>query len=540
MLRNFSAMLVALFALPGQATAQSEAPIDTAQALALLRESAGHLEASDSLRWNRQFRNHLDYLVQTWGGDWSLSPLPEEPVESAPAELTDSLSRIGEYDRALQLIREHGGEGRPGDLIRILYRMAEDGQVDRVLTLADSIAAVKSGIGAILNTAEPSEWDSRIDLLVSYLRATPQEPAVADANWSYLVGKVAETDFNHALDIARSEPAILSPQFRLLRTAAEQRHPVTDSLVVDSYERVIRNPDAARRIRQMEGLEGICAEYELEVCAGLAIPDDLADLHPHLIGNRLHRALDSGRLLETLAIDDTLRELLTTEEYALTVSGVLDRPTRRGPAYDSATAIILPRLDSIASRMSGRPADRVNAVLAGLWAVPEPDRAWEAVGRIHGDTLRLAALTSLARAVYPTDARMAYEAVRRGGGGIQLQSLWVQSRLYGDTARAEEVYDMMDGAERMLARLRWAENIRASGRWSEAYRLAFEALEEWNPAADPRPLMPGGFYVFARLGVYDELVTWARERATPDARASALASVVGGIIMYRPPREPVS
>lgn len=540
MLRTFSAMLIAVFVWPGQAAAQSEAPIDTAQALALLRESAEHLEASDSLRWNRQFRNHLDYLIETWGGDWSLPPLPEEPVDTAPAELTDSLSRIGEYDRALQLIREHGGEGRPGDLVRILYRMAEDGQVDRVLTLADSIAAVKSGIGAILNTAEPPEWDSRIDLLVSYLRTTPQEPAVADANWTYLVGKVAETDLNRALDLARREPAILSPQFRLLRTAAEQRHALTDSLVVDTYERVMRGPDATRRIRQMEEFQGICAEYALEACAGLAIPDNVADLHPLRIGNRLHGALNAGRLLETLAIDDTLRELLTPEEYALTVSRVLDRAIKRGPAYDSATAIILPRLDSIASRSPGRPADQVNAILAGLWAVPEPERAWEAVARIDGDTLRRAALTALAGASYPTDAPMAYEAVRRGGGGIPLRSLWVQSRLYGDTTRAEEVFGMMDGPDRMLARLRWAESIRVSGRWSEAYRLAFEALEEWDPAAEPRPLLLGGFYLFARLGVYDELVAWARGRATPDARASALASVVGGILMYRPPREPIS
>jgi hypothetical protein len=187
--------------------------------------------------------------------------------------------------------------------------------------------------------------------------------------------------------------------------------------------------------------------------------------------------------------------------------------------------------------MTGPSADTLNARLAGLWAASDPDRARGAVARIGATALRATALTNLARASYSTNAPLAFEALRQGGSGSQhlhLPSLYVQLRLYGDTARAEQTYEMLKtGTDRMIARLGWAEVMRRTGRWPEAYQLAFEALAEWDPSSGP---IVSHFLVFVRLGVYDELIAWARARETADARAVALASVVRSVAFFRPRR----
>lgn len=533
----------AIFSAPVAVAAQAEPVLDTARALALLHEAAAEYAASGHLRDDPEFGQQLRTAFWLWGEQWTPESQAEPKAirEGNAWDIANSLVRVGEIDRARAFALSQSDGWRRLAIQPVLDWMAARGRTAEIIALVDSIGDVRPAIGAIFGTkGRPTPLGEEIDRIRTYLHAAPMDSAMLDSSWHLVVHYVGRENLEAALEIARVEPSLRRPLTEVLEEAAKRHHPSTDSLTIDSYERAMAIADSAMRLSHLERLAKICHDYRLRPCSSFEVPDELAPRWAKYMGMRLTEALDRDRLEAALAIRDTLRRLLSPEDYARRMSDLLERSRAKNRALDSLTTLVLPRLDAVASRMRGPASDTLNARLAFLW-IPDLGRADAALARITDETVRDDARSRLARAVAATDARFAYETVRGGAKGISLPGLYVEFRTYGQPARADEVYALMDrGDERMEAKLAWANVLLETGRWREAHDLAFEALEEWDPAAEPRDLSPALFSVFMRLGVFERLVAWARARDTAAARASALASIVGGVVFYRPPREPIS
>lgn len=536
-------LLAATLVWADSAVAQYASPIDTVRAIVLLREAAASLRVSEILQEDEEFQRHLAFLFQIWGEEWSPLPRPEAPVAPRAHEVTDSLTRRGEVDRAIAIALELDGAPRRRALVPILDWMVEHGETDRMLSFADSIGESRSGVVALLSTSRPrpTPWRIRAERIGRFLQEESRDTAAAQENWATLVRFVRHRDLAAAWDLAETNlgpPHRTGVQLGLLGFASARGGLRVDSLIGIVHERILRLSEGSARVEQLLQLTLLCRNHAFEACGRLSLPENPRMGLPHLVANRFRSAMEAGRWDEAEAIGDTLRDLVRPDEYHLAVSEALEKATPlRG--YDSVSATLVPRLDSAAASMPGASGDRLNARLAGLWAVQNPDRARQAIARMESRDLRIEALRNLAGAAHLTDLPLAIEALRRGGPasrGLDLGSLYADALRWRDSARAREIFQLLpDGAERMHARLLWAGIVRGAGRWAEAHRLAFEALEEWDPVAEPRPVAFGLFRVFAALGVYDELIAWARDWETADGRASALAAIVGSVGSYRAP-----
>lgn len=533
----------ATLAPPATAAAQAGAALDTARALALVHEAIAEHEASKHLRDDSEFVQQVRTVFWMWGQQWSPGSRaePRASRQRNAWEVADSLVRVGKVDQARALALSLSSGWRRLAIQPVLDWMATRGRTSEILALADSIGDVRPAIGAIFGTkGRPTPLAEEIARIRTYLRAASMDSTRLDSSWHLVVHYVARDNLDAALEIARAERSLRLPLTELLQEAAKQHHPSTDSLAIDTYERAMAISDSATRLSNLERLAEVCHEYRLRPCSSFALPDELKPRWARYMGMRLSDALGRDELDEALATRDSLRGLLPAEDYARRMSELLERTRVKNRALDSLTSLVLPGLDTTASRMRGPASDTLNSRLSFLW-IPELARADSALARITDEAMRNDALSRMARTVAATDARFAYEAVRRGAKGVSLPGLYVEFRTYGQPARAEEVYALMDtGDERMEAKLAWADVVLRTGRWREAHDLAFEALEEWDTTTEPRGLAPALFSVFMRLGTFEQLVAWARARNTADARAWALVSIVGGVAFYRPPREPIS
>jgi hypothetical protein len=124
---------------------------------------------------------------------------------------------------------------------------------------------------------------------------------------------------------------------------------------------------------------------------------------------------------------------------------------------------------------------------------------------------------------------VALDALRERGSsdGVDTRHYFAHFMARGDTARAEEVLALdPDSRSRMEMRLVWAEAVSRVGRWSDARTHALRALEAWDPVQDRMLTSRGGFNAFRQLGLWEEVIAWARSRRDPAQRAAALAAVV--------------
>ncbi|MGH7571897.1 MAG: carboxypeptidase-like regulatory domain-containing protein [Gemmatimonadota bacterium] len=516
---------------------RSSSPLDSLQAVQLLRESLASLEVSEDLRDDKAFKRHMSGLFRAWG----VEPPPWlRSTEEVIASLVDA-DRIGEAI-ALISIGDDRLE-RQRHLGMVFRSLSEDDEWVRALLLSDSLGHADLGVSQVLQASYDSpDWRSRAEAVERFIE-TLADTTDIEFMWYDLVDFVGQHDPQLAWTLADrrlSGADRIETRVDLLGLEYEGGPWPPDSLVLEAYAGINGLPEAKDRGRLLGSLRRLCERVDLESCGQLVFPPKDRP-SPGSIADLVTASLAEGRFMEARAIGDTLRGLVSPERYALAVARGLWSAFRYGPcllheacaeAYRSETDSLLPILDQVAIDTRGPVTDSLNSRLAGLWAPVDPERAWKAIERIESQASRSDGLAMIAIATYDTDFDLAFAALLERGSaestGIYLRDTYLDFKSRGDEDHARQILALVPaGTESMRMKLDWAERLKREDRTVEALRLALEALKDWDP--EQMRGWKGQFGLFFRLGAVEELIGWARDLEDPDDRAAALAAIVGSV-----------
>ncbi len=519
---------------------RSRAPLDSLQAVRLLRESFAAFETSETLQEDEAFKRHLHDLFGAWG-------LRSPPSLRSTEEVIDSLLGADRLQEAILLARAEDEPLTHRPHLGAVFRlMAEAGRWDRALRLSDSLGHADLGVRRVLQASYDSpEWRSIVEAVESFIE-TLADTADIEFMWYDLIDYVGLHDPQAAWGLADRRligANRMEMRLDLLWLDNESGPWPPDSLVLETYSGIGALPEAENRDRLLGSLRRLCEEANLEVCGQFLLPPADRRSSPGSVADLLFATLAEGRFEEARAISVTLDGLVTPERHALVVAQGLWRAFRSGPcllheacaeAYRSEADSLIPVLDQVALGARGSVTDSLNAHLAGLWAPVAPERAWEAVGRIESEASRSGGLAMMAVATYDTDFELAFTALLKRGSaestGIYLRDTYLDFKSRGDEERARQTLDLVSpGTESMRMKLDWAERLKRKDRAVEARKLALEALADWDPEKEPMRGWLGQFGLFFSLGASEDLIAWARALEDPDDRAAALAAIVGSV-----------
>ena len=107
-------------------------------------------------------------------------------------------------------------------------------------------------------------------------------------------------------------------------------------------------------------------------------------------------------------------------------------------------------------------------------------------------------------------------------------------RAKADSANERLALERMNTIERMVHEFNWAWRMANNGQWIRARNHALNALEMWDPVAEPMISWAGQFDAFKTLGIYRQLIDWAASRPDVTARTAAILAVVTATPPPRP------
>lgn len=521
-------------------------PVDSAKARALIEEATTALVNAPGLRGNSWAVRAINRLREGWGlpENTALRELAEQ--ERAPARSPfDSLLQAGSLEDLVAAVRSAGDyHARIQSLFALYPAMLSRGEFEAMLALGDIFEDVAYAAYSLLNWTAPEAPlpEARIELVKRHLANSTASTRQRDEIWSRLAQYIGKTDFWEAwafVDSIRDPGARVFLQRDLLTQALHHDLPGPDSALREVHAELLAHPDADRRRDWLAIIGVVCLQFARPVCDELEFPVPDGGLAQQVLSWRIGNSLGRGDLEDATEAAGLLGTLISRGRLAALVLSRIEEAGRScayadggcGPDFEAWTKQWLAVADSFVRAAPGPLADSIGSILVRFHAVRRTPEAFAAAERIGLPELRRAAYADLGQALVPVNVPAAWRALRAAGKGYAndgaLSTLFELFNQFGDTAAAAEAAELIsDSGVRVWAELAWADRIAVAGLRDRARELAFAALDRWKPAESPMMLMSiGQFAVFHRLGLYEELIAWARARPDQDDRAAALLAV---------------